>query len=54
MQHGYNGGVPIDEAFFRKHISGRHNPEIAAGGWGGRSPVQVWVQGRGSAVQREV
>jgi hypothetical protein len=21
--------VPIDEAFFRKHISGRHNPEIA-------------------------
>ncbi|KAG2494256.1 hypothetical protein HYH03_007611 [Edaphochlamys debaryana] len=27
---GYNGGQPIDEAFFRKHISGRHNPEIAA------------------------
>lgn len=27
---GFNGGQPIDEAFFRQHISGRHNPEIAA------------------------
>ncbi|GLI68526.1 hypothetical protein VaNZ11_012916 [Volvox africanus] len=27
---GFNGGRPIDEAFFRRHISGRHNPEIAA------------------------
>lgn len=29
--HGYNGGTPIDEAFYRARISGRHNPEIAAG-----------------------
>ncbi|GIM14661.1 hypothetical protein Vretimale_17610 [Volvox reticuliferus] len=27
---GFDGGRPIDEAFFRRHISGRHNPEIAA------------------------
>lgn len=27
---GFNGGQPIDEAFFRARISGRHNPEIAA------------------------
>ncbi|KAG2438041.1 hypothetical protein HXX76_005655 [Chlamydomonas incerta] len=27
---GYNGGEPITEDFFRHHISGRHNPEIAA------------------------
>ncbi|GIL60993.1 hypothetical protein Vafri_15417 [Volvox africanus] len=27
---GFNGGRPIDEVFFRRHISGRHNPEIAA------------------------
>jgi hypothetical protein len=26
---GFNDGIPIDEAFFQKHISGRHNPEIA-------------------------
>jgi phosphoglycolate phosphatase-like HAD superfamily hydrolase len=26
----YNGGRPIDEAFFRSRISGRHNPEIFA------------------------
>lgn len=31
MEAGFNGGVPIDEAFFRQHISGRHNPEIAGG-----------------------
>lgn len=24
------GGEPIDEAFYRAHISGRHNPDIAA------------------------
>lgn len=29
VEVGFQGGVPIDEAFFRKHISGRHNPEIA-------------------------
>ncbi|KIZ05035.1 hypothetical protein MNEG_2922 [Monoraphidium neglectum] len=27
---GFDGGRPIDEAFFRARISGRHNPEIAA------------------------
>lgn len=27
---GFNGGEPIDEAFFSSRISGRHNPEIAA------------------------
>lgn len=26
---GFNGGVPIDEEFYRQRISGRHNPEIA-------------------------
>ncbi|GAQ85962.1 HAD-superfamily hydrolase [Klebsormidium nitens] len=26
---GFNGGIPIDEAFFQKNISGRHNPDIA-------------------------
>jgi hypothetical protein len=39
---GFNGGVRISEAFFRAHISGRHNPEIAGtcgcGVWGG-----VWL-----------
>ena len=30
MELGYNGGSPIDEAFFRARIAGRHNPEIAA------------------------
>jgi hypothetical protein len=34
VKHGFNNGIPIDEAFFRKHISGRHNPVIAAGGHG--------------------
>lgn len=29
VEVGFQDGVPIDEAFFRKHISGRHNPEIA-------------------------
>lgn len=28
-QVGFNGGVPITEEFFIKHISGRHNPDIA-------------------------
>eukprot|EP00897_Mesotaenium_endlicherianum_P007451 jgi/Mesen1/6734/ME000344S06009 len=27
---GFQGGVPIDEAFFREHISGKHNPDIGA------------------------
>jgi hypothetical protein len=31
VKQGFNNGIPIDEAFFRKHISGRHNPVIAAG-----------------------
>lgn len=26
---GFNDGIPIDEAFFQKNISGRHNPDIA-------------------------
>lgn len=30
VELGYNSGSPIDEAFFRAHIAGRHNPEIAA------------------------
>jgi beta-phosphoglucomutase-like phosphatase (HAD superfamily) len=25
LAHGKNGGVPIDEAFFLKHIAGRTN-----------------------------
>eukprot|EP00879_Flechtneria_rotunda_P016935 GHRR01017730.1.p1 GENE.GHRR01017730.1~~GHRR01017730.1.p1 ORF type:complete len:154 (+),score=45.06 GHRR01017730.1:2567-3028(+) len=27
---GFQNGVVIDETFYRAHISGRHNPEIAA------------------------
>uniref|UniRef100_A0A7N0V0Y5 Haloacid dehalogenase-like hydrolase domain-containing protein Sgpp n=1 Tax=Kalanchoe fedtschenkoi TaxID=63787 RepID=A0A7N0V0Y5_KALFE len=27
---GYNGGVPIDEAFFVKNIAGKHNDDIAS------------------------
>ncbi|GAX76112.1 hypothetical protein CEUSTIGMA_g3555.t1 [Chlamydomonas eustigma] len=30
VERGYDGGNPISEEFYRKHISGRHNPEIAA------------------------
>jgi hypothetical protein len=30
VEVGFQGGAPITEAFFRSHISGRHNPEIAA------------------------
>lgn len=30
VEAGFDGGHPIDEAFFRASISGRHNPEIAA------------------------
>lgn len=30
VEVGFQGGSPIDEDFFRRHISGRHNPEIAA------------------------
>eukprot|EP00200_Dunaliella_tertiolecta_P004369 CAMPEP_0202355278 /NCGR_PEP_ID=MMETSP1126-20121109/10244_1 /ASSEMBLY_ACC=CAM_ASM_000457 /TAXON_ID=3047 /ORGANISM="Dunaliella tertiolecta, Strain CCMP1320" /LENGTH=241 /DNA_ID=CAMNT_0048947877 /DNA_START=156 /DNA_END=881 /DNA_ORIENTATION=+ len=30
IEHGYDGGKPIDEKFYRARISGRHNPEIAA------------------------
>ncbi|KAF5838741.1 HAD-like domain-containing protein [Dunaliella salina] len=33
VEHGYNGGKPIDEKFYRARISGRHNPEIAADLW---------------------
>lgn len=29
VARGFNGGQPIDEAFYRERISGRHNPEIA-------------------------
>lgn len=29
IQIGYNGGVPIDEEFFVKHIAGKHNDDIA-------------------------
>ncbi len=28
LELGYNNGRPIDMAFFRQHISGRHNPEV--------------------------
>ncbi|XP_042506184.1 haloacid dehalogenase-like hydrolase domain-containing protein Sgpp [Macadamia integrifolia] len=28
LEIGYNGGVPIDEEFFVKNISGKHNPDI--------------------------
>lgn len=30
IENGFQNGAPIDEAFYRQHISGRHNPEIAA------------------------
>ncbi|GFR52744.1 hypothetical protein Agub_g15355, partial [Astrephomene gubernaculifera] len=30
VELGFQGGRPIDLPFFRAHISGRHNPEIAA------------------------
>lgn len=30
IENNFQNGVPIDEAFYRQHISGRHNPEIAA------------------------
>ncbi|EFJ43061.1 hypothetical protein VOLCADRAFT_66286 [Volvox carteri f. nagariensis] len=30
LELGFNDGQPIDEAFFRRRISGRHNPAIAA------------------------
>jgi HAD superfamily hydrolase (TIGR01509 family) len=29
IARGFNGGEPIDAAFYRERISGRHNPEIA-------------------------
>ncbi|KAJ9514640.1 hypothetical protein QJQ45_028354, partial [Haematococcus lacustris] len=29
VAQGFNAGAPISEEFFRLHISGRHNPEIA-------------------------
>ena len=28
LELGFNGGVPIDEAFYNRTISGRHNPDI--------------------------
>eukprot|EP00240_Pyramimonas_obovata_P016330 CAMPEP_0118940150 /NCGR_PEP_ID=MMETSP1169-20130426/30712_1 /TAXON_ID=36882 /ORGANISM="Pyramimonas obovata, Strain CCMP722" /LENGTH=268 /DNA_ID=CAMNT_0006884565 /DNA_START=159 /DNA_END=965 /DNA_ORIENTATION=+ len=28
LELGVNGGQPIDDAFFHRHISGRHNPSI--------------------------
>eukprot|EP00270_Netrium_digitus_P014739 TRINITY_DN5079_c0_g1_i1.p1 TRINITY_DN5079_c0_g1~~TRINITY_DN5079_c0_g1_i1.p1 ORF type:complete len:309 (+),score=85.48 TRINITY_DN5079_c0_g1_i1:228-1154(+) len=30
VEVGFQGGIPIDDEFFRKHISGRHNPDIGA------------------------
>ena len=30
IEHGFDGGQPISEDFFRRRISGRHNPEIFA------------------------
>ena len=30
LELGFNGGVPIDEAFYNRTISGRHNPDITA------------------------
>lgn len=49
VEVGFQGGVPIDEDFFRTHISGRHNPEIAGRvGFGG-----VWVVCCGLCEQQE-
>ncbi len=33
LELGFNGGVPIDEAFYNCTISGRHNPDITADLW---------------------
>ena len=30
LELGFNNGVPIDEAFYNSHISGRHNPDITS------------------------
>uniref|UniRef100_A0A061S7L8 Beta-phosphoglucomutase n=1 Tax=Tetraselmis sp. GSL018 TaxID=582737 RepID=A0A061S7L8_9CHLO len=30
QKEGFNNGLPIDETFFRRNISGRHNPDILA------------------------
>lgn len=30
LEHGFNDNQPISLEFFRQHISGRHNPDIAA------------------------
>ena len=30
LERRFRGGTPIDQAFFRQHISGRHNPLIFA------------------------
>jgi len=30
QRHGFNGGEPITEAFFKSEISGRHNPDLFA------------------------
>lgn len=30
VEVGFDAGKPIDEPFFRRVISGRHNPDIAA------------------------
>ena len=39
-QAGFQGGKPIDEAFFNAHISGRHNPDI------GRDLFPDWSEQR--------
>ena len=30
LEVGFNKGVPINEAFYNAHISGRHNPDITS------------------------
>ncbi len=35
QEYDFQGGAPIDKEFFRLHISGRHNPEIARDLWPG-------------------
>lgn len=43
LQHDFNDNQPISLGFFRQHISGRHNPDIAA------DLFPHWDAARGSA-----
>lgn len=46
LQHGKNGGVPIDDEFFRTHIAGRTNESIFAAIW------PELVRARASVINR--